>query len=73
MHTISSVVQIGFEEFLYFTDESYGQVTVTIGVLSGKLSGDAMVQLTTSDRGARGMALFYEMRTHRMNRQLLLS
>lgn len=59
MYTTFSVVLIGFEELLYFIDESSGAVNVTVGVLLGTLSGDVMVQLTTNENSATGMALLY--------------
>lgn len=53
-YTSKTVVRIGFEEMLYFVDESAGEITVSVGVLSGTLSGDVMVQVNTNDNSAAG-------------------
>ena len=45
---------IGFEKLLYFVEESEGVVVVTVGIQSGSLSGEAVVQLTTNSDTATG-------------------
>ena len=52
---IPAAVQIGYEETLYTIDESAGEVTVSVAVLSGSLSSDVVVQLVTRDGSARGI------------------
>lgn len=48
---------IGFEKLLYFVEESEGVVVVTVGVQSGSLSGEAVVQLTTNSDTATGQCM----------------
>ena len=45
---------IGFEDMLYFVDESEGEVIVNVAVLTGTLSSDVTVQLTQNPDTATG-------------------
>ena len=47
-------VQIGFEEVLYSVDESAGEVTLGVAILSGGLSSEVVVRLSTGDSSATG-------------------
>ena len=47
-------VVIGFEDMLYFVDESEGEVIVNIAVLTGTLSSEVTVQLTQNPDTATG-------------------
>ena len=47
-------VQIGFEEVLYSVDESAGEVTLGVVILSGGLSSEVVVRLSTGDSSATG-------------------
>lgn len=48
-------MQIGFEETQYTVNESFGEVTVSVAVLSGDLSSDVVVRLDTTERSAEGI------------------
>ena len=50
-------VVIGFEDRLFLVEESANEVAVTVSVLSGSLSGEAKVQLTTTAGSATGMSV----------------
>ena len=45
---------IGFDKLLYFVEESEGEVVVIVGVQSGTLSGEVVIQLTTISDTATG-------------------
>ena len=49
-----SGVQIGFRDILYSSDESSGVVMVGVGVLSGSLSRNITVRLSTTEGTATG-------------------
>ena len=51
-HTIVAV--IGFDESIYYVDESAENAMVTVRLLSGRLSSDVLVRLTTEDNTAQG-------------------
>ena len=48
-------MEIGFEQVRYSVDESGGQVTLVVRVLSGELSGQVPVRVTTAIGTAEGM------------------
>ena len=45
---------IGFDDMLYFVEESSGEVAVSVAVLSGTLSDEVTVQLTQTSDSATG-------------------
>lgn len=49
-----SAVQIGFEQATYSVDESAGDVTVTVRILSGVVANDIIVSFDTAERSAEG-------------------
>ena len=49
---------IGFERLLYFVEESEGEVVVTVGVQSGTLAEEIVVELTTRSDTATGEQVF---------------
>ena len=56
-HTLTNFltgVLIGFDRDVYTVSESNGSVTLLVQVLSGQLSEDTVVQLTTTDDTAQG-------------------
>ena len=50
-------VVIGFDDMLYFVDESAGEVVVSVGVISGTLSDEVTIQLTQTSDSAAGQTL----------------
>ena len=48
-------VRLGFEREVYSVVESDGAVRLVVNVISGQLSEDLVVQLTTQDSTAQGM------------------
>lgn len=48
-------MEIGFEQVRYSVAESAGQVTLIVRVLSGELSGEVPVRVTTARATAEGM------------------
>ena len=47
-------VVIGFERTLYTVDENDGQVVVSVVVMEGDVTGNVLVELTTSPGSAQG-------------------
>ena len=55
---------IGFERLLYFVEESEGEVVVTVGVQSGTLAEEIVVELTTRSDTATGDQVFKPSETY---------
>ena len=55
-------MEIGFDEVVYSVDESSGGVVVSVRVLSGVLSDDVVIRLTTSQDTATGKSCFARIR-----------
>ena len=47
-----SAARIGFESTEYVVDEDDGSVTVVVSILDGELSGDVLVNISTTDGSA---------------------
>lgn len=54
----STAVQIGFLQPLYTVPEEAGSVTVLVGVISGSLTSDVNVEISTSDGSATSSGNF---------------
>lgn len=54
----STAVQIGFLQTLYSVNEEEGLVTVQVGVISGSLTSDVNVEITSTDGSATSSGNF---------------